>query len=235
MNPIEYGEESDQIIQLRRFLTDSDVDAIKDYVANGRISLRDLRSQLARLRSEIKFTDELVNYLLELNNHRTKNILAGIFIQNDDIENFKLVLSRIYDIEYYFMDIIGSYSSHTEDTDWTLQLKRLFLLSLEYFENNITLVNIYNIKEDSGMNRIEYIANDLILYMTFRIINDHMLSSTPTGIIEYLAKIAVANSVNVILTDTLLKYVPENRVNVILNTNKLSRPNDYISFFDEDI
>lgn len=67
-----------------------------------------------------------------------------------------------------------------------------------------------------------------------------MLEFAHVDNVTRIATIAIRNKASTVLTETLLKYIPDDIreqfvSNIVNNIGFITKPNDYISLFSEDI
>lgn len=80
-----------------------------------------------------------------------------------------------------------------------------------------------------------YLFNDVLLYITHIIIHDKLNDYTNPNIVAQLIPLAVRNNSQLLL-DILLKYDQLDTLNSnSYNKIRLTKPDNYISLFDEDV
>lgn len=142
-------------------------------------------------------------------------------------------LSHNYD-PYTFLNGIGPPESQV------LNMRLSILEFINFLSDKLTLRDISEILNQSQVRDIDrnsYVVNDIILYILFRAINDELLQSSDPDFIEEFALLSLYNNSSQTLIDMLFKYVP-NPQEIIDDVNHMIlivKPNNYVSFFEEDI
>lgn len=125
--------------------------------------------------------------------------------------------------------------------DFLTNLRTSILIFIDLLGNLLTLEDANGLSRYAiGSDVNYYIVNDVVLYLTFRIINDEKLNDMSDYNIRSLVYLAIQNNTPDHLTNTLLKYVDtELMIGDVLNRVEsrrvLNKPQDYVSFFQEDV
>lgn len=108
--------------------------------------------------------------------------------------------------------------------------------------NDITLKmydivpNIFNGADDSPYT---YISYDLSIYVVFRIMNKDTLKLTGINSLSMITNVALSIDANIVITDTLLKYLPDDSEYKSQqfrdSIRRAKKPSYYKSLFEEDI
>lgn len=224
---------------LAQYLINSDIDGVKEYLLQNPTSCYHIAICIRGVAKTFNPNDELIQYLLSINNYYIVAEMRNIFVNNRNTNGFIQTLRYSYNIYNLFITLISNYSIYESDIEEKLYWRKLILLSLDELHDRITFDTITTIINGYAMgyhlNSRKYISNDVVLFIISKIINDDKLSRVPYITIKTITKIAVANDAPNVLLDMLLKYIHTEDVTNVLNTTKLNKPEDYVSFFDEDV
>lgn len=133
--------------------------------------------------------------------------------------------------------IIQTYAA-SYNVDPFSNLRKAFLMLSDYLQDKLTLEDVSGVYRELYHANYLYVQYDCLLYLIFKVINNEMLKSTPSDIIEEFAIMSIRNKASYILTQTLLKYVNNSEqfeINVINQQGFQDKPPDYISLFAEDV
>lgn len=221
-------------------LSRSDVSTLNKYLVSEHINKNQIHHLLRYVRP-FNPTDELIDFLLEIGDKDIAGDLAYILSLWNNFDQLKNILPLVNDKYDILAQLIRNYSLQSLPQDVLLSMRISILIFINYLENILTLDDILSIYYDAMpySNIKFYVRNDIILYMAFRIISDQVLSTASKTTINTLAEWAIENNAPSYLTDTLLKYVddPTSLIDeVIINgTGILTKPDDYVSFFQDDV
>lgn len=224
-----------------------DIDVIKKLYTGGYASRTLLTASMAKMEKLFEPTDEVIEYLID--NDFSTSTLVSFFIKNRNTHAFIKTLLYSYGTKFRIGPILGLikfYSKQHSTLDDILYCRMLLSIILNLIDNNeynITFANIYDILNFGQLHNyynIEYIAYDMIFYIIYVIIiNDdsgQALRSTPEDISQSILDVAIAEGAPDSLLYTLLEYVHDGseRLNT-LNRDTITKPENYVSLFEEDI
>lgn len=189
-------------------------------------------------------SDKTLDFILEVN-EKTEGYDAmdflvyalGLWGQYNQMLRILPLMTDKSDILSILEQIIQIYSAFY-NTEPVLNFRKAFLIFADYLQDKLTLNEINEVYDELRRANYLYVQYDCLLYLVFKVINDEMLKSTPTYIIVQFAAMSIRNKTSYILTQTLLKYIPnaEQFENNVINQQGFeNQPPNYISLFAEDV
>lgn len=221
---------------LENFLINCDVNEIENCLSKNSISYDCVVETIRDLKFSLNPNDELINYLLSLRNDRIIIAITQIRHLKNSIDKYiPLMCKYTTDVRYILRKFVGDYCQSGLSNVERLYCKKLLLILINELESRINLTDMYDINDHYVNSYNIYYGDDAMLYITSRVVNDNMLSSTTIKVIKRLARTAVRNDAPITLINTLLKYVPKDKINSITSLGKLTKFQGNVSLFNEDV
>ena len=226
-------------------LRDSDVGKLMSIYPSD-IKLVDIKYYINLFSNyEDKFepTDEMLEYLFDIstntnNTNNTNNvnqmgelIILTMIHTRSNINRIRRVLI-IFDIDpkHLLNNLIKNYRGVIYD-------QNVISVVLDYYDGRIHLDYLQG--QLSGVYTTNYIHNDLMLYIAFRVMNDMELEGASKTTIVLLIRVGITNSIDPTIIEYLLRYLPNDSKLADPyyrdSINKLTKPLSYTSFFEENV
>lgn len=227
------------MLALRISLAESDINHIGELITRGYITYGDISDQIGFYLDNFNPTNSLVEYLLSLNSSLIITTLTKILVKNKNANIFVQVFPNVLNLTnmQILVQIIRICSYYNSSVEERLYCKKLIVLLVDQLENELIIDVINFVLMYYHTFDIQYIANDIILYIAFKAINNNnVFKHASIEIVILITEFAVANSISFEMLDRLSEYISYNDINNIkININILGKRVDYISLFEEDV
>lgn len=183
--------------------------------------------------------DEIFNFICESSDHKdmTTKILSNMICYNELTERINKILS----VNTEYDNIVSVLCAVIEGLCCSDYNRKILDIITNYYGNRLTIDHLYDAiqKTEYKDEYIEYIFNDMMLYILNYVINNSV-KCYDVKIIENFIIIAIENNNSIldklleykIITDNNSKYLSSDYRDTI---ERCYKPDDYVSLFSEDV
>lgn len=198
-----------------------------------------IHEALVKVQQSINVSDQLLNYLITLNNEDI-NTTLGIILVNKYDSRLQTVLQHpikyIDILSYAVFKYASEFKPYNSSTKF-LRSKKILLIVID----NIRDVDINNLYyqllqyADTEEYSRNYAERDAINYILFRIIDKDILLNTDEKAIHYLYINTILYNAPKTLTNVLKETLHINDDILLVNLASQFKPIDYISLFGDEL